>query len=161
MNYDLDAYNVIVIGSGAARNNPSLGIIKEKIEEYLRYGGSLVILGQPDDWPQSILPVSFIPYQEAVQQDEIESSIAEARILSDPYLISDKNLFSGFFRKTEVTSCAISPAEIVYITNSGGSLLSVSRLGEGQIIYCGLPLMEMVSRLDIEAIHLLANILNY
>ena len=161
MNYDLDAYNVIVIGSGAARNNPSLGVIKEKIEEYLRYGGSLVILGQPDDWPQSILPVSLIPYQEAVQQDEIENRIAEARILSDPYLISDKNLFSAFFRKTEVTSCAISPAEIVYITNSGGSILSVSRLGEGQIIYCGLPLMEMVSRLDIEAIHLLANILNY
>jgi len=31
----------------------------------------------------------------------------------------------------------------------------------GQMIYCGLPLLEMVAQLDLEAIHLVANILNY
>jgi hypothetical protein len=29
------------------------------------------------------------------------------------------------------------------------------------MIYCGLPLLEMVAELDLEAIHLIANILNY
>jgi hypothetical protein len=37
----------------------------------------------------------------------------------------------------------------------------VTRIGEGQVIYCGLPLVEMISELNIEAIHLLANLLNY
>ncbi|MDF1545780.1 MAG: hypothetical protein P1R58_11850 [bacterium] len=160
-NYDLTPFNVIVIGSGASRNNPSLLKIKSKLHEYLRYGGSILILGQPDDWPQGILPISFIPYRETVQQEGITNRIVEARVLSKPYSISDKNLFSSFYRKRESNSAAISPAEIVYVTKSGGAMLSVSRFGEGQIIYCGLPLMDMISRLNIEAIHLLANILNY
>jgi len=55
----------------------------------------------------------------------------------------------------------VSPAERVFQTSDGAALLSVSRLGMGQMIYCGLPLLEMVAQLDLEAIHLVANILNY
>jgi hypothetical protein len=58
-------------------------------------------------------------------------------------------------------SAVMSPAENIYVTPSGAALLSVSRLGDGQVIYCGLPLLEMVAELNIEAIHLLANVLNY
>ncbi|MBU0984655.1 MAG: hypothetical protein KKA42_12335, partial [candidate division Zixibacteria bacterium] len=48
---DLDAYDVIVVGTGALRANPSFSKVKGRLEDYLRYGGSLVILGQPSDWP--------------------------------------------------------------------------------------------------------------
>jgi len=158
---DLDAYNVIIIGSGAFRNYPSLRVIKERIIEYLRYGGSLVILGQPYDWPEGILPVTFNPAAEAVQNEQITNRIPEARLLSQPHKISENGLLSFFKYKQQVASAVVMPSERIFVTPSGGTLLSVSRLGEGQIIYTGLPLIEMISKLNIEAIHLLANILNY
>jgi hypothetical protein len=105
--------------------------------------------------------VSFVPTFEVVNQQDIVNRISEANILNKPYPISEKNLLSSFFRKREVTPAVISPAEKVYVTPTGATLLSVSRLGDGQVIFCGFPLLEMISRLDIEAIHLFANILNY
>lgn len=48
-----------------------------------------------------------------------------------------------------------------WVCPSEVTLLSVSRLGEGQIIYYGFPLLKMISRLNIDATHLPANILNY
>ncbi len=161
MNYDLDAYKVIVIGSGSLVDFKSAIMTKGRLEEYLKNGGSIVLLGQNQSWVHGLLPVSLAPYVEYVEKSEIKNMVDEARILSKPYPISDKSLFSGFFRKREVSPAIIAPAERVYVTNSGGTLLSVSRIGDGQIIYCGLPILEMISKLDIDAIHLFANILNY
>ncbi len=158
---DLGAYSVIAIGSGALRNYPSFGKIRLQLEDYLRQGGSLVIFGQPDDWPGDVLPLSFVPSVELISSEQITTLIPGANILGKPYLISEKNLLSEFYRKQDLTPATIAPAEKVFVTPSGAALLSVSRLGTGQIIYCGMPLLEMVSRLDIEAIHLFANIMNY
>ncbi|MBN1212112.1 MAG: hypothetical protein JXA92_05995 [candidate division Zixibacteria bacterium] len=158
---DLEAYNVIVVGSGAFRDFPALKLITERLIDYLRNGGSLVILGQPYDWPEGVLPVSFVPAEEAVRTDEITLLIDGARILSAPHKISETEFKAYFDRKRRVASAVVTPSEKVFVTPSGGALLSVSRLGEGQIIYCGLPLVDMISELNIEAIHLLANILNY
>lgn len=159
--YDLSAYNVIIIGSGSLKYYPAFGLIKDRLENYIRQGGSIVLLGQPRDWPKGLLPVAFVPAAESVDNSEITNRIPEARILSWPYPISDKSLLSSFYKKKSVVSAVVSPAEVVYRTASGGALLSVSRLGDGQLIYCGLPLLEMISRLDIDAIHLFANIVNY
>jgi hypothetical protein len=161
MTADLDAYNVIVIGSGSFRHYPFFTKVKDQFEDYLRHGGSIVIMGQPDDWPQGALPVSLVPMTELVNEAEINNATPKTRILSKPYDISESNLLSFFNKRREVTSAVVSPAEKVYVCPSGGTLLSVSRLGEGQIIYCGFPLLKMISRLNIDAIHLLANILNY
>lgn len=161
MTADLDAYNVIIVGSGSFRHRPSLRKVKDRLQDYLRYGGSIVVMGQPDDWPEGVLPVSLVPMVELVDRTEIATSIPEARILSKPYDISENNLLASFHKKRKVTSAVVLPAEKVYICPSGSALLSISRLGEGQIIYCGFPLLEMISRLEIDAIHLFANILNY
>jgi hypothetical protein len=152
---------VIVVGSGAFRQYPSFPQLKDRFEDYIRNGGSLVIFGQPGDWPDNVLPVSFSPAIELVDRGAITNRIPNANILSRPYEIVEANLLSSFFRDRDVAAAVISPAERVFVTPSGATLLSVSRLGEGQIIYCGLPLLEMIGRLDIDAIHLFANILNY
>ncbi len=158
---DLYAYDVIIIGSNSFKSYRSFTQLKDRFEVYLRQGGSLVILPQPEDWPSSAIPVSFVPTVEVVDKTDLTNRIKEARVLSKPYAISDKNLLSSFYKKKVVRPAIISPAERVFVTKSGATLLSISRLGEGQIIYCGFPLLEMVSNLDIEAIHLFANILNY
>ncbi len=158
---NLNAYDVIVVGSGAFYNYPSFKNLKDRFEEYVRNGGSLVIFGQPETWPQGVLPVSFIPGIELVNHQAITNRIPGANILSRPYPITESNLLSLFYKDRDVAAAVIAPAERVFVTPTGASLLSVSRLGDGQIIYCGLPLLEMISRLDIDAIHLFANILNY
>ena len=158
---DLEAYNVIVIGSGSFRKYPSLKKMKYRFEEYVRNGGSLIVMGQPDDWPEDMLPVILSPAQELVTNEEITNQIENARVLRQPYKISQLNLFSSFFKKREVAAAIVAPSEKVFITSSGSALLSVSRIGDGQIIYCGLPLLELIAKLEIDAIHLFANLMNY
>lgn len=158
---DLDMYNVIVIGSGSSRDYPSLRNLKDRLTDFVRHGGSLVILGQPTEWPQEALPVGFVPASEKVSGPEILNRIPGANMLSKPYTISERGLLDPMERKQVLSAAVIAPAENIFVTPSGASLLAVSRLGDGQIIYCGLPLLEMVGQLNIEAIHLLANILNY
>jgi hypothetical protein len=87
--------------------------------------------------------------------------IPRANVLSKPHVIDEDELLADFTARRGVAAAIVSPAERVYVTPSGATLLSVSRIGEGQIIYCGFPLTEMISRLNLEAIHMLANILNY
>ncbi len=158
---DLGAYDVIIVGSGSFRWLGSFRAAKNRFEGYVSNGGSLVVLGQPDDWPDGSLPVSLVPGAEFIGRADISNRIPEARILNRPYAISDDNLLVSFGRPREVRSAVISPAEKVYVSSSGGTLLSVSRLGQGQIIYCGLPVLDMISQLEIDAIHLFANIVNY
>jgi hypothetical protein len=161
MTADLDAYNVIIIGSGSFRRYPSLPKIKRKFEDYVRFGGSIIVMGQTDDWPEGVLPIALAPMAESVDKSQISSAATEAGLLVQPYEISNSNLLASFDKRRQVNSAVVSPAGRVYQTDSGAALLSVSHLGEGQIIYCGFPLLEMISRLEIDAIHLFANILNY
>ncbi len=158
---DLDAYNVIVIGSGAARGYPSLRSVRGRFEDYIRAGGSIVVFGQPGDWPERVLPVALSPKKEMIRGGDLLNRIEGARILSSPHVINEADLLSWLDIRRELAAGLVSPAEKVYVTPSGATLLSVSRLGSGQIIYCGLPLTEMISELNIEAIHLFSNILNY
>jgi hypothetical protein len=158
---DLEAYTVILIGSGALRDYRSFHLITGRLEDYLRNGGSLVLLGQPSDWPQGVLPAAFTPSIENVTALEVLNRVPQAVLLSRPYAISDDNLLSRMKMRQQVSAAELSPAEKVYVTPTGATLLSVTRLGEGQIIFCGFPLVEMISELNIEAIHLFANILNY
>jgi hypothetical protein len=107
------------------------------------------------------VPASIVPSFELASNTDLTNRIPEARILSKPYKITEKNLLSSFYKPVELASAVVTPAEIVYVTPSGSAVLSVSRLGSGQLIYCGLPVLDLISKLNIDAIHLFANILNY
>lgn len=158
---ELASSDVLVIGSGAFKNNPSFNQAKDRIEEFLTGGGSVVLFGQPIDFPDGVLPASISTAVSLLDRDEITNRIPDAKLLKSPYPITEKDLFSSFYRRQEVMTAVISPAEVIYAGPKGEALLSVSRFGKGQIIYCGLPLLEMIGGLQIDAIHLLANILNY
>lgn len=158
---DLEAYEVLLMGSGFFRNYPSIKMAKDRFEDYLRHGGSLIIFGQPSDWPEGLLPVSFVPMTERIKKGRIRVRLPEGRLVSEGYDINFERLLAFFERERLVSPVVMAPSERVLVTPSGAGLLSVARVGEGQIIYCGLPLPEMIARLNLEAIHLLANLLNY
>ena len=158
---DLSAYSVIVIGSGALRQYPDFRNYSSLLSAYLQAGGSVLLLGQPDDWPEGVLPVAFVPTPEEVTPDQVEVRLPQARTLNRTYTVSVSGLLRYLEKRPLVPAALVSPSEKVLLTPSGATLLSVSRIGEGQIIFCGLPLTDMVAALNIDAIHLLANLLNY
>ena len=158
---DLDAFDVIVIGSGAFRMYPSLVNVSGRIEEYIRNGGSLVILGQPYDWPKGSLPMSLTPSLELATAGGITNRIPGATILSQPYKINTAELLASFRTARPMAAAVIAPSERVLTTSSEATVLSVSRLGQGQMIYCGLPLTDLIADLNLQAIHLFGNLLNY
>jgi hypothetical protein len=161
MTANLSAYEVILIGSGAAETYRELPDARDRLEDYIREGGSLVTFGQDYRWPKDVLPFILVPSPETVSASEIENSIVNAIILSRPHRIAVDDLLAGLDHRRQVAAAVVSPSEVVFKTPSGAVLLSVSRLGRGQLIYCGLPLFEMIAELNLQAIHLFANILNY
>jgi hypothetical protein len=159
---DLDPWDVIVVGSGSFRDYPALAKVRDRLQEYVRYGGSIVVFGQPEDWPEGLLPVSLIPLTGQVAvREEIGFDSTGSRLWHKPYDIDRGNLLAYFAQSRPVAAAIVSPAEKIMSTASGAALVSVSRIGDGQIIYCGLPLLEAVAQLELTAIHLFANILNY
>lgn len=161
MTADLSAYDVLLIGSGAAQSFTRLSDARDRLETYVRNGGSIVTFGQDYRWPHDVLPFMLVPSLEQVPGQDISVLMADAKILNQPYKISVSGLFDSFGSARKVAAAVVSPSEKVLTTPSGAVLLSVSRLGDGQVIYCGLPLFEMIGDLNLQAIHLLANILNY
>lgn len=161
MTADLSAYDVIILSPGCYRNHPSLTTVRDRLEEFMQWGGSLVVFGQDYDWPGGLLPFGLVPSAERIGNDDIDNLIPDAHILSGPYEIAMTNLLNAFHPPRELLAATVTPAEIVLQSPSGSALLSVSRLGSGQMIFCGLPLLDLIAELDLEAIHLLGNILNY
>ncbi|MEW6050337.1 MAG: hypothetical protein AB1644_04650 [Candidatus Zixiibacteriota bacterium] len=158
---DLSAYNVIVIGSGSFREFPSLRAARGGFEDFVRAGGSLIILGQPPDWPQGILPLELTPGTEELSSTDIFNQQPTSELLRAPYQISDQGLLEPLSQKAIVASAVVSPGDKLYVSPSGAAILSVTRLGNGSIVYCGYPLLDMIAELNIDAIHLFANLLNY
>ncbi len=158
---ELAGYDVIVLGSGCFRRYPNLRWYRDRLEEFIRNGGSVVLFGQPDDWPAGILPVSFVPDRALLRQGDITSLLRYANVLSRPYEIDQAELLSWYDRARAASPAEIAPSEKVFVAPEGESLLSVSRLGQGQLIYCGLPLLDMVADLELAAIHLFSNLMNY
>ena len=161
MTANLSAYDVIVICSGAYKNYPSLRVIGDRLEDYIRWGGSVVVFGQDQDWPQGVLPFGFVPFQATFGASGIVARMPQAQVLVGPQRIALDDLLRDLNELFAVSPAEVTPAEVVLEAASGGAILSISRLGQGQMIYCGLPLPAMVADLNLEAIHLLANILNY
>jgi hypothetical protein len=161
---DLGAYQVIIIGSGSHRLFSSLARVTERVERFVRQGGLLVVFGQPQDWPTSAGALPIRPFPIALEGVDIAVGERNHRLFSKPYTILTRRL-----TETVDSRALSSPAEIttgkklIYDsrTSSNRSLLTVANMGEGRVIYCGFPILQRISRLEINAIHLLANILNY
>lgn len=79
----------------------------------------------------------------------------------DDYVISGRGSVFGTAAVSGSLDNAVhdANAEIVSAWELG-SYLQVVKIGDGYVVYCGLPLFDMAAGLNVEAIHLLANILN-
>lgn len=158
---ELGAYDVLLVGSGALRYFPSFRKVRARIEDFVKNGGTLVVMGQPEGWPSELLPVSLAPVRVELSGTAIAVVDGAHDLLKRPNAVLPSGLSVWFERPTTVTAAVVSPCRSILAGPKSEMLLSVSPVGRGNVVYCGLPLADMIGKLNIEAIHLLANILNY
>ncbi|MBI5267779.1 MAG: hypothetical protein HY851_11170 [candidate division Zixibacteria bacterium] len=158
---DLAAFDVLLIGSGALDNYPSFRKVRGRLEDYVHGGGTIIIMGQPSSWPSEALPVSFVPTPVVVSGSTVHIVDPAHDLFRKGSPILTSGLLTYFDRPTKVSGAVISPTRPLITGPRSEILLSVTSVGNGKLVFCGLPLTDMVGKLNVEAIHLLANILNY
>lgn len=159
---DLSVYQVVILGSGCLKTHPSLLKIRERLKRYVRQGGSLILFGQPESWPDDVLPTKIKISPSGLDGADMQVDDRSHKVFSKPYSVLTRQLtgkVNGEFYSAPA-QMAIG-RKLITDTRSGGTLLSIANMGQGRIIYCGFPLLEQISRLEIHAIHLLANLINY
>jgi hypothetical protein len=156
----LDAYDLLVIGADVEDYYDVLSQVGDRLHEFVRNGGDILILGQSFGWPHDIFDISIFSSKSA--------SFAPAQIrdkshaiFKEPYEINTSRFLASAKATGQVWPALINGGTEIISAGELGSYLTVFKIGDGYVIYCGLPLLEMAEKLDVETIHLTANILNF
>ena len=156
----LEAYNLIVIGTDAESYWADLRNNSIRLADFLANGGDLLVLGQSFGWPDDVFPFGLYPSKSAAPPKATVTAFDQA-LFAAPYEV-DTTLINGLIGQAGYAFPAIvEGGREVVSAGELGSYLTVVRIGDGQVIYCGLPLLELAERLNVDAIHLLANLLNF
>ncbi|HSH00513.1 MAG TPA: hypothetical protein VLB27_10705, partial [candidate division Zixibacteria bacterium] len=134
--------------------------VRERISRFVRQGGLLLILGQPEDWPPEALPVRIAPTPARLEGSGWEVSERAHRVFSTPYTIYTRRLTETVGSQELSVPATIEQGKKLITDQRGRALVTVINMGEGQIIYCGFPLLARIGALEINAIHLLANLVS-
>ncbi len=159
MRATLEAYDIIVIGSNADEYYDILRGTRDRLREFVDNGGDIVIFGQGFDWPHDLFEFSIYPARTSSDK-QLHFAHQDLSILNFPYKIDIDALAKGISGTTSLYPAIIDGGAEIVSAGELGSYLQVVKIGDGYVVYCGLPLFEMAAELDVEAIHLLANILN-
>ncbi len=156
----LEAYDLIVIGENASDYYGVLRSVNSRLRQFVKNGGDILILGQPFGWPQDLFE---FPIYSTQNSGPVPSSVKTGghHLLLTPYTIKTNQLLENLPASKPTWSAIIDEGTEIVSAGEHGSYLRVSTIGDGRIIYCGLPLLEMAAELDIEAIHLLTNLMNF
>lgn len=156
----LEAYGLVVIGTNVPEYGPTLRGVSDRLREYVRQGGTILIFGQPLSWPHDLFPFSIYPAKSPVM---LPPKVVDNgnQLLNNPYKVDAGQLVEKTDGDLSLYPAIIDSGDEIISAGEPGSYLKVSHLGDGTVIYCGLPLLEMAARLNTDAIHLLANLLNF
>jgi hypothetical protein len=156
----LEAYDVLVIGSDAVSYYDVLGKVGDRLHEFVRNGGDILILGQSFGWPHDIFG---IPIYTAKSAASVPAKILNSHhaVFTEPYEIDTQQLLANLRESSQAWPAMIGGGTEIISAGELGSYLRVFTIGEGHVIYCGLPLLEMSAALDVEAIHMMANLINF
>lgn len=154
-------YDVLLLGTGCFTNYESLEVVYDKIKKYMESGGHVIVFGQTDDWPDDLLPVSIVSASRRVSEEELGVRDRDHPIFKRKYKIEMAGLLKKICAGRVSYPAIVFPGEKIIEAANSTALLSVTKLGKGWLVYCGLPLLEMIRDLDVEAIELFSNLINY
>jgi hypothetical protein len=156
----LEAYGMIIIGERANDYYEAVRGAGDRLRDYVNNGGELIVFGQEMGWPHDLFSGEIYPSAIAslVAPKVIESGHPA---VSRPYGIDIEKLAAGPGGEGGSYPAVIRAGAGIISAGELGTYLQVLPMGEGRVIYCGLPLFEMAARLNVEAIHLVANLLSF
>jgi len=155
--YDYDA---LLIGSECFRNYDRLELVSDKVKEFMEYGGSVIIFGQPEEWRENMMPVSIVSSEKRITANEIEIMKKKHGIFNSRYNLKPVDMTKNVSKKFSSFPGILFPGERL-IGSGGAGLLTVSHIGQGKLIYCGLPILQMIKELDADALKFFCNLLYY
>jgi hypothetical protein len=158
---DLDYYDIILIGSGAHKNYNSLYKADGKLKRFMEYGGTVLVLGQSDEWPSNLLPVSIKSAQRKLERVELEIADDSHGLFNVTYKIKPTRLLKAVEEHYTSYPASVFPGEKIIAFNKTATVLAETKMEKGRLIYCGLPLMEMLKNLDKESMKFFSNLMNY
>ena len=151
---EIGGYDVIVIGEGEVKEGSTILSNKDKINEYVRGGGTVVCLSQdPDTWTDKWLPekIELKDFSKITRglPAPHELTYGIRRVLFDPKKRSgDGNIFNNHFvfqpgskwRKV-IESCVIKEGKGARSVHepSGGAMVAELKEGKGRYILCQIP----------------------
>lgn len=158
---NLNYYDVIVIGSGSSDYYRSLGHIDGKLKQYMESGGTVLVFGQNDSWDDDNLPVSINPTVKSLSASDLRVKNFDHKLFKYTYNINPNDILFEVNPSQSSYPASVFPGEEIISTSQGGVLLSETRFQKGRLIYCGIPVPEMISKLDREALKFFTNLINY
>lgn len=158
---ELDYYDVVVIGSGNIEDPQLRPLLKDKLKSYLENGGTVIVFSRPGQWGENMLPVSIVPGNAASAGKDLQAKTANHPFFKEKYTIDILDLLKRAMDNYEPHPAVVFPGEKIVDAAEGATVLSETKIGRGTLIYCGLPLPEMIGNLDPDAIKLFANLLLY
>jgi len=158
---NFDLFDAVIFGTDCFRNYTSLDVIYDKTKKYIEYGGKAIMFGQTDEWRDDLLPVSLISSARGISYEDIVVKNSNHVMFSSSSVVHIPDLLQNATRNYVVYPAIVFPCEKIIEAENNTALVSVSKFGKGEIIYCGLPIAELVSDLDVEAIKFIANLVNF
>ena len=128
--------------------------INDPIEQYEKLADRAAIL----DEVRKIAEHKLMLPKEIVWRHPFPGPGLAVRIIGD---ITPEKLMSRINAGYVSYPAVVFPGEKIIKSSSNTTVLSQTKLGKGRLIYCGLPLLEMIRDLDIDAIKLFSNLVHY
>ena len=155
---NLDFYDILMLETGCLDNYPSLKIGGDRLKDYMQNGGTVLVFGQPEDWPDDILPVTIVSMEKRFNR-------ADLSVLDKGHALFAKADIFEVLKYADGTYLSypafVTPADRLIGYGSKASVLTETKFGGGGLIYCGLPLPDMFSSLDDAAVKFMAVLINY
>ena len=158
---DIDFYDIIIFGSGCSLQNELIGVANTKLKKFMDYGGTIILFGQSDRRQYTLLPVSISPILNRIPEKTYKVINSADPLFNQTYKIDASAFLANIKQRRSLQPVSIFSGDNVIAAEGDASLLAVSKLGRGKLIYCGFPLPEMFRELDIASIKFFSNLINY
>jgi len=158
---DFHLYDAIIFGTDCFDNRDRPIDIKNKLERYVENGGRVVVFAQSAGWPSDFMPLAIKPRTLSTSEQTIYCNQPDHTLFGRRYSINPDTLLARIEDYPDIYPVSCFPAESIVESGDGYPLLCEWRTDGGTMIYCGLPVPQMISRLDRSAVGFFANLMYY
>ena len=158
----IGAYDILLLDTDCFEKYPSLKKLSDKLNRYMEFGGTIIVFGQSQKWPDGSLPVSILPVESNLDSRDTKlTGSANDPLFNNTYKTSPTYLISAVKEAYRSYPAGVFPGESLISAGHNMSLLSRTDIGSGHLIYCGFPVLDMFADLEPIGVEFFANLINF